>query len=71
MSSDMDMMVDGTHTGFLRHLMGKQARQNPYRKWLIPAVVEVLGELGILSVAIYIGQRKGKLAKWVILRPIF
>ena len=67
----MERMVDGTHTGFLRQIMGKRDWQNTYRTWVNPRAEVVQEAVGTQSAMTYIGRIQGTVAQWVALHPIF
>ena len=67
----MERSLEGTHSGFLRHIMGNQARRKADRTWVTPKS-EVLWEAAVTQLEItYIRRRQGAVAQWVALRPIF
>ena len=67
----MYMKVEGTHTGLLIQLMGKQARRLGDGKWETPRAEGVREAEVTKSEITYIGRRQANVAKWVALRPLF
>ena len=67
----MDRKVDGTHTGFLRKITGKQAQLLPDGTWETPRAEAVREAAGMQLVMTYIGRRQSTVAQWVALWPIF
>ena len=63
--------MEGIHTGFLRHIMGKQARRRRYVTWETPGAEGVREATWTQLARIYIGRRQASMAKWVALRPLF
>ena len=54
----IDETVEGLHTGFLRHIMGKWVWRNSDRVCLTPTVDEVLVAEGVQLVTMCSGRRK-------------
>ena len=65
LSTAMEKMVEGTHTRFLRHLIGKWERWRSDRTWSTLVEEEVRQEAETRSETTYIGQRQGAVAQWV------
>ena len=67
----MDRMVEGTHTGFLRQIMGNQARRKSDRTWLTPKAEVVWEAARTQSEMTYIRIIQGMVEKQVAMRTIF
>ena len=57
LSSAMEKMAKGAHTGFLYHIAGKRERQITCSIWMTPAKEQVLEAAETKSAATYIGRR--------------
>ena len=67
----MEKKVEGSHTGFLRQIMGRQAGRILDGTRDTHGAVEVQEAAVTQSVMTYIGIRKENVAQWVALRPMF
>ena len=67
----MEKKVEGSHTGFLRQITGKQARRIGDGTWEAPEVEVVQEAAAMQSVMTYIGIRQAIVAHWVALQSIF
>ena len=63
--------MEGTHTGFLRQIMGKQAWRLGDGMWDITEAEVVQEAAGIQSETTYIERRQATVAQRVALRPLF
>ena len=67
----MENNLEGEHTGFLRHIPGKQVRGILDRTWETPGV-EVVWEAAVTQLAMtYICIWQTTVAHWLVLQPIF
>ena len=57
LSEEMERKVEGTHTGFLRHITGKRARRIADVIWEDPRAEVVWEEAVTQSAMTYIGRR--------------
>ena len=67
----MEIMAEGTHTGFLKKITGKRARRKADRTWYNTAAEEVREAAGTQSDTTYIVRRQQTMENWVVLRPTF
>ena len=68
--AEMEKTVEGLHTGFLKKIMGEQARRNSEGMWLTPEKGEMREVVRIQSVATYIGRSQGTVYQLLVLIPI-
>ena len=64
-------MIEGTHTEFLRMIIGNRVKQLEDGTWETTGVEGILEAAGTQSARIYIEQRQATVAQWVALRPLF
>ena len=67
----MERAAESKHTGFMRHIMGNQARKNTYGSWVTPREKVVRAAAGTHSEMTYIRRIQGTVVQWVELWPIF
>ena len=70
-SAAMYKKTEGSHTGFLRHITGKQAWRMVDRTCETPGAEIVWEAAGTQSAMTFIGRRQETMAQWVDLWPIF
>ena len=71
LSVSMERMVDGTQTGSMIQITGKQVRRKADGARVIPKAEVVREAVGNQSAVIYTRIRQGAVAQWVAMRPIF
>ena len=69
--ASMERKLEGTHTGFLRQVMGKKAQQISDMTWETSRTEVVREAAGTQSAMTYIGRRQAIVEQWVALPPIF
>ena len=67
----MKNKVEGSHTGFIRHITGKRAQWMVDRAWETPGAGAEREAVGTQSEMIYIGRRQETIAQWAVLCPMF
>ena len=67
----MDRELEGIHTGFLRRIMWKRARQLRGGTWETPGVEGVRESAGTQLARTYISKQQETVSQWVELSPLF
>ena len=69
--ASMESKIEGSHTGFLRDIMDKRAREIADGTWETPGPEVVREAAGTQSSMTCKERRQTTVTQWVALRPIF